>query len=133
MSVYKYIAELNPSIANDFCVSQGFPNASCSDELADNMVFIVAQNGELAFKKIMELHPDKEVLLEMFQCSSCQSKQQPKQQIFNSGITEVQPLMERPLQEGYLNANGLGIAKNTNTIILASAVLVALAIISTVK
>ena len=81
----------------------------------------------------MELHPDKEVLLEMFQCSSCQSKQQPKQQIFNSGITEVQPLMERPLQEGYLNANGLGIAKNTNTIILASAVLVALAIISTVK
>ena len=128
MSVYKYISELNPSPANDFCVSQGFPNASCSDELADNLVTIVAQNGELAFKKIMELHPDKDVIIEMFS-----QKQQPKQQIFGSGITEVQPLMERPLQEGYLNATGSGIAKNTNTIILASAVLVALAIISTVK
>ena len=130
MSVYKYIAELNPSPANDFCVSQGFQNASCSDELADNLVTIVAQNGELAFKKIMELHPDKDVIIEMFS-----QKQQPKQQIFDSGITEVQQpaLIERPLQEGYLNATGSGIAKNTNTIILASAVLVALAIISTVK
>ena len=129
MSVYKYIAELNPNQANSLCIQQGFPDASSSDELANNLVAIVAQNGELALKNIMELHPDKEILLEMFQCSSCQSKQQ-SQPIIDTGITEVQPLAQRQLQVGYANATGSGIAKNTNTIILVSAVIVALAIIS---
>ena len=129
MSVYKYIAELNPSQANDLCAQQGLPDASNSDELANNLVAIVAQNGELALKKIMELHPDKDLILEMFRCTSCQSKQQQPPQQMDAGIIEVQPLTQRPLQEAFVNATG-GVAKNTNTIILASAVVIALAIIS---
>ena len=128
MSVYKYIAELNPNEANEFCVQQGMPDASCSDELADNLVSIVAQNGELALKKIMQLHPDKEIILEMFKCSSCQMQQQTiAPPMMDAGITEVQPLIERPLQ--FANASG-DVAKNTNAIILVSALVVALAIIS---
>lgn len=130
MSVYKYIAELNPNEANEFCVQQGLPDASCSDELADNLVSIVAQNGELALKKIMQLHPDKEIILEMFKCTSCQRQQQTTMPtMMDSGITEVQPLIERPLQ--FSNATGkTDVAKNTNAIILVSALVVALAIIS---
>jgi hypothetical protein len=129
MSVYKYIAELNPAQANEFCVQQGMPDASCSDELADNLVSIVAQNGELALKKIMQLHPDKEIILEMFKCSSCERQQQTiAPTMMDAGITEVQPLIERPLQ--FANASGTDVAKRTNTIILVSALVVALAIIS---
>jgi len=130
MSVYKYIAELNSNQANDLCNQQGLPDASDSDELAGNLVAIVAQNGELALKKIMELHPDKDLILEMFRCSSCESKQQTQQ--IDAGITEVQPLAVRQLQseDSYVNASGSGIAKNTNTIILVSALVIALAIIS---
>jgi hypothetical protein len=137
MSVYKYIAELNPNQANNLCLQQGLSDASDSDELANNLVAIVAQNGELALKKIMELHPDKDLILEMFQCSSCQSKQQTRPPIMDSmdsEITEVSPLMIRPLQQEFVNASGsTDIAKNTNTIILVSSVLVALAIIASIK
>jgi hypothetical protein len=128
MSVYKYIAELNPAQANEFCVQQGMPDAYSSDELAQNLVSIVAQNGELALKKIMQLHPDKEVILEMFKCSSCERQQQTTPPTMDAGITEVQPLIERPLQ--FANASGTDVAKHTNAIILVSALVVALAIIS---
>jgi len=132
MSVYKYIAELNSNQANDLCNQQGLPDASDSDELASNLVAIVAQNGESALKNIMELHPDKDLILEMFRCSSCESKQQAQTPQIDAGITEVQPLAVRQLQseDSYLNASGSGIAKNTNTIILVSALVIALAIIS---
>ena len=132
MSVYKYIAELNPDQANQFCVQQGIPDASNTDELANNLVSIVAQNGELALKKIMQLHPDKEIILDMFKCSSCERQQQTTlPTMMDAGITEVNPLMERPLQSGFINASGVtDVAKNTNAIILVSAVVVALAIIS---
>jgi hypothetical protein len=97
MSVYKYIAELNSNEANNLCVQQGLPDAYDSDELANNLLVIVAQNGESALKNIMELHPDKDLILEMFKCSSCQSKQQTEPPFMDSEITEVQPLMVRPL------------------------------------
>ena len=129
MSVYKYIAELNPAQANEFCVQQGMSDAYSSDELAQNLVSIVAQNGELALKKIMQLHPDKEVILEMFKCSSCEMQKQTTPPTMDAGITEVQPLIERPLQ--FANASGTSdVAKRTNAIILVSALVVALAIIS---
>ena len=74
----------------------------------------------------MELHPDKDVLLEMFS----QKQQQPIKQ-FDSGITEVQPLELRQLQDEFKNASGTSdVAKNTNTYILLTAVIVSLAIIS---
>ena len=136
MSVYKYIAELNPSQANDLCLQQGLPDASNTDELANNLVAIVAQNGELALKKIMELHPDKDLILEMFKCSSCESKQKTQPPTFiDSGITEVQsPLMQRQLQQvEYVNASGTNIATSTNTLVLVSSVIVALAILASIK
>ena len=126
MSVYYYIAQARPIECNDFCVQQGMPDATSLDELASNLTNVVAQNGELAFKKIMELHPDKDVLLEMFS----QKQQQPIKQ-FDSGITEVQPLELRQLQDEFKNASGTSdVAKNTNTYILLAAVIVSLAIIS---
>lgn len=78
----------------------------------------------------MQLHPDKEIILEMFKCTSCQRQQQTTMPtMMDSGITEVQPLIERPLQ--FSNATGkTDVAKNTNAIILVSALVVALAIIS---
>jgi hypothetical protein len=135
MSVYKYIAELNSNEANNLCVQQGLPDAYDSDELANNLLVIVAQNGESALKNIMELHPDKDLILEMFKCSSCQSKQQTEPPFMDSEITEVQPLMVRPLQQQeFANANGMAdIAKNTNTIILVSSLIVALAVIASIK
>jgi len=120
MSVYQYIAEHNPMKANDFCLQNGLDEANSPEELSNNLVAIVAQNGELAFKKIMELHHDKDVIIELFQ---------PKTEI--EGIKEITkpPMMISP---SYMNATGNTVAtsKDTNTMILIAALIISVAVIS---
>jgi hypothetical protein len=127
MSVYRYIAELNPVKANDLCVKNGYEDAMDAKELSNNLLSMVARNGELALKKIMEIHPDKEAILELFRPDEITTAtttvvSQPK---MDSGIVEVRPLQ----YPRYQNATG-NVATQTNNIILVAAVLVSLAIIS---
>lgn len=126
MSVYRYIAELNPVKANDLCVKNGYQDAMDANELSNNLLSMVARNGELALKKIMEIHPDKEAILELFRPDEMATTvvNQPK---MDSGIVEVRPLQYQNFR--YQNATG-NIASQTNNIILVAAVLVSLAIIS---
>ena len=126
MSVYRYIAELNPVKANDLCVRNGYEDAMNANELSNNLLSMVARNGELALKKIMEIHPDKEAILELFR----QDESIVVQPKMDSGIVEVRPLQYNQNQNfRYQNATG-NIASQTNNIILVAAVLVSLAIIS---
>jgi len=66
MNVYHYIAENNPDAANEVCNKYGFFQINSIDELANCLQQIVAQDGEGSFKEVMELHPDKDVLIELF-------------------------------------------------------------------
>lgn len=124
MTVYEYIAENNGIKANEFCVNNGFNDACNTEELSNNLMAVVAQNGELSLKKVMELHPDKDVLVELFQ---------PKNQIENIKEIVRPPMM---MSSGaYMNATGNTVAtsKETNTMILIAALIISVAVVSISK
>lgn len=68
MSVYNYIAESNPYFAKGICHKYGYEttNIRTKADLGQCLKRLVANEGEPAFRDIMENHPDKDVLLELF-------------------------------------------------------------------
>ena len=117
MDVYKYVAESNPIVAQGIIESFGYEHANTPDM---GLSQVVAKVGEPALKKVMENHPDKEIILEMFsdkQTSTCGC---------GCGARK---------QEGFLNADGnfakekestssSMIAQQTNAMILVSALFI---------
>ena len=113
MDVYSYIAELNPMGANEICVKNGLDESNKTETIANYLESIVAQNGEVSLKEIMNLHPDKDVILECFQLPKIEEK-----------IVEVQV-------PKVMNADGQStLANNTSTYILMGAIIISFAIIS---
>ena len=66
MNVYYYIAESNPDAAFEICKKYGFFQLNSVPEMADCLETIVGSQGEDAFKEVMDLHPDKDVILELY-------------------------------------------------------------------
>lgn len=127
MELFTYLAysEKNLEQVINFCNKFGYYPKN-EEELASCLQNIVAVEGESAFKELMELHPDKEVILELFEKK-----------------VEDKP-MERERSRDcscMMNADGgatiqnpsHSLASQTNTIILVSALIVAIAIISMKK
>lgn len=146
MSVYKYISEINPQDANNLCMSYGYPNAQSNQEIETYLISIVSDNGESGLIEVMKLHPDKDAILELFNTNTTPYKNfENTKEKFGSPTTDVQgkrdfgvPIVltnysnpnisSVPVK---LNATGkVSITKNTNALILVSALIVSLAIIS---
>ena len=125
MNVYHYIAQNNPDAANDICKKFGYFQINSIDELANCLQNIVAQDGESALKDVMSLHPDKDVLIELFD----KKKDEPTTPVV---VQQPMPIMA--------NADGCSCNKNadgsssmvnqTNMYILFGAVIVSIAILS---
>lgn len=118
MDVYEYVATSNPFIARNVIESFGYQLRS--RDLASNLRELVSKEGEPALLKIMENHPDKEIILELFE------KKEPVYKRHES--TPDTAYLH------YLNASGNSEATKyglqTNTFLLASALILAVAIIS---
>ena len=117
MDVYKYVAESNPIVAQSIIESFGYEHANTPDM---GLSQVVAKVGEPALKNVMENHPDKEIILEMFS--------QTKTSTCGCGCGNKK-------QEGFLNAEGNFskekdnsssnmIAQQTNAMILVSALFI---------
>jgi hypothetical protein len=127
-TVYDYIAENNPQQAKQLCESFGYTITN-PRQMSGNLKVLINNEGEHALKSLMDLHPDKEILIDYFGTKNkkegcgcgCKSKATP--------TPSYAPL------EAYLNASGRQesdaktLATNTNTIIFASALVLAVAII----
>lgn len=129
MTVYDYVADNNPQGAKNLCESFGY-RVTDPSQMSQNLKTLVNNEGEEAVKMIMDLHPDKDIILEMF---NSQSKQDSSKTPCNCGSDKKST--EKMLEQ-YLNANGKqdnseakALATNTNTIIFASALVLAVAII----
>lgn len=89
MNLYTYVAESNPLVAKGILDSFGYEHANTPDM---GLSQLVANVGEPALVKVMENHPDKEIILELFQtnkpcsCKSC--SQETKEQFFNANGQE---------------------------------------------
>jgi hypothetical protein len=148
MNVFEYIAISKPSESFQYCQKYGIMEVEES-ELSEAIAHIVASEGENAFKELLTLHPDLEIILEVYQ---------PKRplQSFNGKQGEV--LVPKPdvgvpikivgtensnfqnsnlLAQKYFNAEGNStgskLVNQTNFFILAGALIVSLAIISAKK
>lgn len=131
MNVYQYIAYSNPDAANQLCNKYGYFQIQSEEELAYCLQSIVARKGESAFKEIMELHPDKDVVLELFE------KKLPEPE-----PVTVRPIMEQERRrdcscmlnaDGTQSQQGQNIVSQTNLMILAAAMIVSISIISMKK
>ena len=112
MSVYYYIAQLNPDMAYDVCQQNGFTQIFSQEELADTLQAIAA-SGESGLKQVLSAHPDKEVIVEMFQ-----KKEEPKQNFANAS------------GDASSSSKSSKLVSQTNAFILVGAIIVSLAIIS---
>ena len=89
MSDYNDIAKRNPQGAVSVISSFGYELVDQSN-LGQSLSELIAQEGEPALRKVMEIHPDKDVILELFSnqavetekkgcgCSSCNEKNSEK-------------------------------------------------------
>ena len=117
MDVYGYIAQNNPFLARSIIESFGYKVTS--RDMSNNLRELVKAEGEPALIRIMENHPDKDYILELFS-----EKPTPIKQSNNDNMAYLQ----------YMNASGNSEATKyglqTNTFLLASALILAVAIIS---
>jgi len=128
MNVYHYIAQNNPDAANEICKKYGYFQINSIDELANCLQNIVAQDGESGLKDVMSLHPDKDVLIELFD----KKKDEPTTPVVLQNI----PTMAHADGCGCSNkssADGTtqsSLVNQTNMYILFGAVIVSIAILS---
>jgi len=138
MNVYLYIAENNPDEAYEICKKYGYFNINSIEELADALKSIVAEQGQDSLEEILNIHPEKEVILEIFD---------KKKEIDTKPIEEVIQLMfdkNKPIEKdcGCMKSADATpstpsapspVVNQTNTYILVGALIVSIAILSMKK
>ena len=139
MNVFRYVAESNPNGAVQIINSFGYDVTSTSD-LGKSLSELVAEVGEPAFKKVMDNHPDKDVILELYASDNTKEKEE------KSCGCDVCRSRQRTVEHlQYLNATGGGtfadeksnnsntsthlLANQTNVILVVSALFIATALI----
>jgi hypothetical protein len=65
MTIYEYIARNNPIGAKRVIESFGYV-VTQPKKMGDNLRMLVAQEGHPALKAVVDLHPDKDLILEVF-------------------------------------------------------------------
>ena len=124
MNVYHYIAETDPIKANELCKKYGYYQNQYIEDLPICMQQIVSEHGESAFKDILSLHPDKDVILEVYQ----PEPQQPEPTMLQQPKQDCSCMMNA---DGTTNAASL--TGNTNTMILLAAIVISISIIAIKK
>lgn len=131
MTVYDYVANVNPMGAKRLCESFGYKITN-PNTMSQNLKTLVNNEGEEAIKMIMNLHPDKDIILDIFvgepkelnmsgrNSCSCGSKKDNTSQMLEQFLN---------VSGRQDNSEAKALATNTNTIIFASALVLAVAII----
>jgi hypothetical protein len=133
MSVYNYVAESNPNAARKIIDSFGYEVVNTRD-LGQSLNELVAQEGEPALQKVMEAHPDKDIILELFSnttpsatnsgcgCKKCQEKSHGHY-LNASGVDASDLTGSNP------NSNTTTLAHQTNVILIVATLFIATALI----
>jgi len=129
MTIYEYIASNNPVQAERVIRRFGYESMEGSN-LGDNLREVVAQEGEDAFRAVLEMHPDRDVIMEVFT---------PKEEKESCGCPKGKCSCHR--KQEFMNADGWAnaaaqertaaqvSASQANTFLMAAALILAVAII----
>lgn len=139
MNVYKYVAESNPNGAIQIINSFGYDVTSKAD-LGRSLSELVAEEGEPAFKKVMDNHPDKDVILELYAsddtkkekdipcgCEVCKKRRLANEHLGYLNVTGSGKLDDDKSKDSTTNTHLL--ANQTNVILVVSALFIATALI----
>jgi hypothetical protein len=140
MNVYEYVADSNPRVAEKIMNSFNYDAINSSDMGLSQLVNKV---GEPALQKIMENHPDKDIILELFSkkedektdgcgCDSCKNRNRSNDEHLNylnvTGSNKDAPVP--PLAKSNdSSTNTHLLANQTNVILVVSALFIATALI----
>lgn len=141
MNVYLYIAENNPDEAYEICKKYGYFNINSIEELADALKSIVAENGQQPLEEILNIHPEKEVILEIFDKKKV-IEEKPLEDIIQKIFDKNKPVEKEKEDCGCMKsadattttqAPPSAVVNQTNTYILVGALIVSIAILSMKK
>jgi hypothetical protein len=139
MNVYLYIAQNNPDAAYEICKKYGYFNINSIEELANALQGIVAEHGQDSLKEILEIHPEKEVILEVFDDKK-KVNEVPLEEVLQKVFDKNKPVEKEKSDcscmknaDASVNTAPSTAVNQTNTYILVGALIVSLAIISMKK
>ena len=140
MNVYLYIAENNPDAAYEICKKYGYFNINSMEELADALKSVVAEHGQDSLEEILNIHPEKEVILEIFDKKKVIDTK-PFEEVIQSMFEKNRPVekekdcgcMKSADATSSTTAAPSAVVNQTNTYILVGALIVSIAILSMKK
>jgi hypothetical protein len=142
MNLYLYIAENNPDAAYEICKKYGYFNINSIEELSNALQSIVAEHGQDSLKEILEIHPEKEVILEVFDDKK-KVNEIPLEEVLQKVFDKNKPVEKEKsdcscMKNADASVSAVSVAPSaavnqTNTYILVGALIVSLAIISMKK
>lgn len=143
MSDYNDIAKRNPQGAVSVISSFGYQILDRSN-LGQSLNELVANEGEPALIKVMEIHPDKEIILELFGnknqingfedqkkqcgCASCKNNNTRQEQFMNASGNEAS-FSSNTSTNALKNDNSNTLAHQTNAILIVATLFIATALI----
>ena len=101
MSVYQYVADSDPRGAEMIINSFGYEVTDRSN-LGQSLTELVSQIGEPALKKVMEYHPDRDIILELntdnkkSECSCGNCSKNKTQELFMNASGNETPKETKP-------------------------------------
>ena len=127
MNFYEYIAKANPVGAKSVIQQFGYRVVD-GRRMGDNLRMLVAQEGEPALRAIAELHPDKELLLDVFapKDGDCGCKNKSESFMGADGLLSSAVLNNNQQQA---QSDSTKLAMQTNTMLIAATIIIAAAII----
>jgi len=142
MNLYLYIAKNNPDAAYEICKKYGYFNINSIEELSNALQSIVAEHGQDSLKEILEIHPEKEVILEVFDDKK-KVNEVPIEEVLQKIFDKNKPVEKEKsdcscMKNADASVSATNVATSaavnqTNTYILVGALIVSLAIISMKK
>jgi hypothetical protein len=140
MNVYSYIAENNPDESYEICKKYGYFNINSMEELANALKSIVAENGQDSLEEIFNIHPEKGVILEIFDKKKVIDTK-PFEEVIQSMFEKNKPVekdcgcMKNAMGDvtSLAKEQPSTVVNQTNTYILVGALIVSIAILSMKK
>lgn len=131
MNFYEYIAKTNPS-GSKMVIQQFGYRVVDGRRMGENLRMLVAQEGEPALRAIAELHPDKDLILEVFapKDGDCGCKKKSESFLGADGTLASAVLNNNQQQQ---QSDSTKLAMQTNAMLIAATIIIAAAIIVTKK
>lgn len=130
MNIYEYIARSNPQGARMVIQEFGY-RITDNKRMGDNLRMLVAQEGEPALREIAKLHPDKDLILEVFnekkdeKPCGCAEK---KENFLGADSTLSSAVLANNQQQNHAS-DSTKLAMQTNAMIVGATIIIAIALI----